>query len=108
MKIENEHSIDLALEAKKASEEFHRRYPNSPFDKFYMGYVKGFQAAMTESFYTRRKMMRIGRLEFGRAKGYSAWEFQRCPEGCLMWDFGPYYITWLRGQCASRVKSRKR
>lgn len=46
MKVENEHSIDLALEAKKASDDFHRDYPNSPFDIFYMGYVKGFQAAM--------------------------------------------------------------
>jgi hypothetical protein len=46
MKLENEHSIYLALEAKKASEEFHLNYPNSTFDKFYMGYVKGFQAAL--------------------------------------------------------------
>lgn len=45
-KIKNEHSIDLALEAKKAMKQFYEMYPNSPFDKYYMGYVHGFHAAM--------------------------------------------------------------
>lgn len=49
--------------------------------------------------------MRIKNLNFGlHTDGadrvvWTWYEFNKCAGGCLIWDFGPFYFTILRGEC---------
>ena len=43
--------------------------------------------------------MRIGRLEFGIAKGASMWAAYTASCGCKMLDLGMVYFTWIHPEC---------
>ena len=34
---------------------------------------------------------------------WTLFEFNKCANGCLLYDFGPFYITILKGDCGSRT-----
>jgi hypothetical protein len=43
--------------------------------------------------------LKIGRAEFGVAKGAIWWGFEKNRCGCYILDLGRFYFTWLSKEC---------